>query len=43
MPYLRVKQLLGETLPELTVKYGVNLKRRYLEMFIDADGQLMDW
>jgi len=32
--YLRVKQLLGETLPvNIEVKYGVRMKRRYLEQF----------
>lgn len=38
LPYLRIKQLLGEKLPELTVNYGVRLKRRYHEMFTDKDG-----
>lgn len=33
LPYLRIKQLLGEELPEVEVKYGVKMKRRYLEMF----------
>lgn len=33
LPYLRVKQLLGEELPEVEVKYGIRMKRRYLEMF----------
>lgn len=33
LPYLRIKQLLGEELPEVTIKYGVKFKRRYLEMF----------
>lgn len=33
LPYLRVKQLLGEALPEVDIKYGVKMKRRYLEMF----------
>lgn len=33
LPYLRIKQLLGEALPEVDVKYGVKMKRRYLEMF----------
>ncbi len=33
LPYLRVKQLLGEALPEIEVKYGIKMKRRYLEMF----------
>lgn len=32
-PYLRVKQLLGEELPKAEVKYGVKMKRKYLEMF----------
>lgn len=38
LPYLRVKQLLGEKLPSLNVRYGTRLKRRYLELFCDADG-----
>lgn len=33
LPYLRIKQLLDENLPELEVQYGVKMKRRYLEMF----------
>lgn len=33
LPYLRVKQLLGEELPEVKINYGVKFKRRYLEMF----------
>ena len=36
--YLRVKQLLGEELPELTINYGVKLKRRYHELYCDKDG-----
>lgn len=36
--YLRVKQLLGEKLPEqIEVKYGVRMKRRYLEQFAPAE------
>lgn len=35
LPYLRIKQLLGEDLPEVKVKYGVKFKRRYLEMFCE--------
>lgn len=31
--YLRIKQLLGEELPDIQVKYGVKLVRRYLDMF----------
>lgn len=37
--YLRVKQLLGEELPQLEVNYGVKLKRRYHELFCDKNGQ----
>ena len=33
LPYLRIKQLLGEELPKIDVKYGIKMKRRYLEMF----------
>ena len=33
LPYLRIKQLLGEELPEVNVKYGIKMRRRYLEMF----------
>ena len=33
LPYLRIKQLLGEELPKVDIKYGVKMKRRYLEMF----------
>lgn len=36
--YLRVKQLLGEDLPDVQVNYGVKLKRRYHELFCDRDG-----
>lgn len=36
--YLRVKQLLNEELPPVEVKYGVKMKRRYLELFTEADG-----
>lgn len=38
LPYLRVKQLLGEPLPEIDIKYGIKMKRRYLEMFCDNSG-----
>lgn len=37
--YLRVKQLLGEELPDITVNYGVKLKRRYHELFCDKEGK----
>lgn len=35
-PYLRVKQLLGEELPNVGIKYGIKMKRRYLEMFCEC-------
>ena len=31
--YLNIKRCLGEPLPELTPKYGVVMKRRYMEMY----------
>ena len=31
--YLNVKRCLGEEIPELTPKYGVIMKRRYMEMY----------
>lgn len=37
--YLRVKQLLGEKLPEVEINYGVKLKRRYHELFCDEFGK----
>lgn len=42
-PYLRIKQLLGENLPELEINYGVKLKRRYLELFTDINGNEVVW
>lgn len=33
LPYLRVKQLMGEDLPQIKVKYGINMKRRYWDVF----------
>lgn len=33
LPYLRIKQLLGEELPICDVKYGTRLKRRYKDYF----------
>ena len=35
LPYLRIKQLLGEELPDVKIKYGIKMKRRYLEMFAE--------
>lgn len=33
LPYLRIKQLFGEKMPEVKLNYGVKMKRRFLEMF----------
>lgn len=33
LPYLRVKQLLGEELPKVNIKYGIEMKRKYLDIF----------
>ncbi len=33
LPYLRIKMLLGEELPQIDIQYGVKMHRRYLEMF----------
>lgn len=35
LPYLRIKQLLGEELPDMKINYGIKMKRRYLEMFTE--------
>ncbi len=35
LPYLRIKQLLGEELPKIEPKTGVKMKRRFLEMFTE--------
>ncbi len=43
LPYLRVKQLLGEELPVVKINYGVRLKRRYLETFTDVQGNIVSW
>ncbi len=43
LPYLRVKQLLGEQLPEVSVQYGVAVKRRYSEIFTDSTENLINW
>lgn len=41
LPYLRVKQLLHEKMPECAVEYGVMLKRTYLETFCNANGEII--
>ncbi len=39
LPYLRVKQLLGEPLPAIDITTGIKMKRRYAEMFTAYDGE----
>lgn len=43
LPYLRIKQLLGEKLPKCEPKYGTRLKRRTSEMFTDINGNIIDF
>lgn len=38
LPYLRVKQLLGEPLPEVDVKYGTKLLRKYWDILYNDNG-----
>ena len=38
LPYLRIKQLLGEELPKCHIDYGTRLKRRYGEIYTDSGG-----
>lgn len=39
LPYLRIKQLLGEKLPMCEPVYGTRLKRRYGEIYTDISGK----
>lgn len=43
LPYLRVKQLLGEELPQCEPQFGTRIRRRYGEMFTDKNGNLLDF
>lgn len=36
LPYLNVKRLVGEPLPECHLKYGTIVRRRWLEMYTDS-------
>lgn len=38
LPYLRVKQLLKEPLPDCSITTGIKMKRRYAEMFSGIEG-----
>lgn len=39
LPYLRVKQLLGERMPESNINYGTTMVRRYGEYMATASGE----
>lgn len=39
-PYLRIKQLLGEELPTIELKYGTQLVRKYLDMLYNQNGKI---
>lgn len=43
LPYLRVKQLLGEELPACKPQFGTRIRRRYGEMFTDKDGNQIEF
>lgn len=42
-PYLRIKQLLGESIPELKPVDGVVMQRRNAEVFFDPNGKEISW
>lgn len=39
-PYLRVKQLLGEDLPQIDLKYGTKLVRKYWDILYNDNGMI---
>jgi len=43
LPYLCIKKILGEEMPEVKVTYGTRLKRRYAETFTGNNGELIAW
>lgn len=38
LPYLRIKQLLGEELPEINIEYGTKLLRKYWDILYNDNG-----
>ena len=40
LPYLRVKQLLGEILPNVEIRYGVKLVRKYWDILYNDKGMI---
>lgn len=43
LPYLGVKQMLGESFPSCLPVYGTRMFRRYQERFFAPDGSPIDW
>lgn len=43
LPYLGIKHLLKEELPNYTINYGTRMSRRYQEFFYGKDGREIDW
>lgn len=43
LPYLGIKNLLGEELPECEIRYGTRMSRRYQETFFDTEGNVIEW
>ena len=39
-PYLRVKQLLGEEIPSIELKYGTKLIRKYWDVLYNDNGMI---
>ncbi len=42
LPYLGIKQKLGEILTDCDIKYGTRMLRRWEEVFLDRDGNLIN-
>lgn len=40
LPYLRVKQLIGEPLPRIDIKYGTKLIRKYKDILYNEQGKI---
>lgn len=43
LPYLGIKQILGESIPSYSIKYGTRMLRRWEEIFLDNDNNPIDW
>lgn len=43
LPYLGIKRLLGENLPNLCPAYGTRMSRHYEESFFDVKGREIEW